>query len=188
MIDDESRAGRDAARRARFRLDALIALLVASIVLVSACGSPASSGSSSALPSLQNLTTKALSYAKCMRSHGIQNFPDPTVVDNAHSKGVGFRVPPADQNSPQFSSAAKACKASTGFGVIDPAVLQAAMNAGVKFAGCMRSHGIANYPDPVENGHGIQLGPGPGSGIDTNSARYKAAQKACFALLPNGGP
>jgi hypothetical protein len=60
--------------------------------------------------------------------------------------------------------------------------------AGVKFAGCMRPHGITNYPDPVEKGHSIQLGPGPDSGIDMNSAQYKAAQKACFALLPNGGP
>ena len=62
------------------------------------------------------------------------------------------------------------------------------MADGVKFAGCMRSHGIVNYPDPVDNGHGIQLGPGPDSGIDTNSPQFKAAQKACVYILPNGGP
>ena len=187
-MNAECGAGREAGRRTRFRLDALIAVLACIIVFAAACGSSASSDPSSGLPSFQTMTDKALAYARCMRAHGIQNFPDPTVIDNAHSKGVGFRDPPADNGSPQFSSAAKACRESTGFGVLNPAVLQAVMAAGVKFAGCMRSHGIADYPDPVENGHGIQLGPAPGSGIDTNSAQYKSAQKACVPLLPNGGP
>jgi hypothetical protein len=62
------------------------------------------------------------------------------------------------------------------------------MNSALKFAECMRSHGISNYPDPVNNGRNIQIGPGPSSGIDMNSARFKAAQKACYPLLPNGGP
>jgi len=52
----------------------------------------------------------------------------------------------------------------------------------------MRSHGIPNYPDPVDQGSRIRLGPGPGSGIDTSLARFKAAQKACFPLLPAGRP
>lgn len=44
-----------------------------------------------------------LTYAKCMRSHGILNFPDPT------SKGLGA-MNGIDMNSPQFQSASRTCQ------------------------------------------------------------------------------
>jgi hypothetical protein len=174
----------------RFRLGALGAVVASAALLAAGCsGSPSTSSTTAQLPTLQSMTAKALAYAQCMRSHGITNFPDPTVQDTAHEKGVGFSMPAGfDTGSPQFKSAAKACQKQTGFGHPSPAMLQALMASGLKFAECMRSHGITNYPDPVEHGSNIQLGPGPGSGIDTNSPRYKAAQKACVYLLPNGGP
>lgn len=48
------------------------------------------------------------------------------------------------------------------------------------FAACMRSHGISNFPDSdvME----------PGGGIDPNSPRFLAAQRACRSLEPQGGP
>lgn len=95
------------------------------------------------------MTTKAARYANCMRSHGITNFPDPTVQDNAHAKGVGFSLPgQIDTGSLQFKSAAKVRRKQTSFGVISPAVIQAAMADGLKFAECMRSHGIPGFAGP----------------------------------------
>jgi hypothetical protein len=44
-----------------------------------------------------------LNFARCMRSHGITNFPDPT------SSGP-FPIYPGDANSPQFEAAAHACR------------------------------------------------------------------------------
>ena len=44
-----------------------------------------------------------LTYARCMRSHGVVNFPDPT------SKGLGA-MNGIDMNSPQFQSASRACQ------------------------------------------------------------------------------
>jgi hypothetical protein len=49
------------------------------------------------------------------------------------------------------------------------------------YAQCMRSHGVANFPDP--NGQGVIQG----SGIDVGSASFQAADKACRHVLPNGG-
>ncbi len=49
------------------------------------------------------------------------------------------------------------------------------------YAQCMRSHGVANFPDP--NGQGVIRG----SGIDPGSASFRAADKDCRHLLPNGG-
>ena len=55
---------------------------------------------------------------------------------------------------------------------------------GFQFSACMRSHGIANFPDPNSQG-AIQVG--PGSGIGPSSPKFQAAQKACQKVLPNGG-
>jgi hypothetical protein len=54
----------------------------------------------------------------------------------------------------------------------------------LRFAECMRSHGVPSFPDP--SGQGIHIG--PGSGIDPSSPAFKAAQSACGKLLPGGGP
>jgi hypothetical protein len=189
MMNDGPGAGRGTRRRTWSRAGALAAVLASMTLLAAACGGSSTTGSTTAqLPTLQSITSKALAYARCMRSHGITNFPDPTVQDSAHEKGVGFSLPGSIQNSPQYASAAKTCRKQTSFGVMSPAVRQAIMTDGVKFAACMRSHGITNYPDPVQHANNIQLGPGPNSSIDTSSAQFKAAQKACVYILPNGGP
>jgi hypothetical protein len=180
--------GRDR-RPSGLRAGVLAAAAVTVALLATACGGGSNSSSSTAgVPSLSSLTDQALAYAKCMRAHGIPDFPDPTVQDNARSKGVGFSMPSGvDQHSAQFVSAAKLCQKETGFGHISPAQLQAGMNAMLKFAECMRSHGIASFPDPFENSHQIGFNTS-GTGIDQNSPRFKAAQKTCQPLLPGGGP
>lgn len=153
----------------------------------SACGGGSSPNSTAGPPTLSALTNQALAYAKCMRAHGIPNFPGPNVQDNAQDKGAGFSLGNIDAHSPQFTSAAELCQKQTGFGHITAAQLQAAMNNMLKVAECMRSHGIANFPDPFENSHQIGFNLN-GTGIDMNSSRFKAAQAACRALMPDGGP
>jgi hypothetical protein len=49
------------------------------------------------------------------------------------------------------------------------------------YAQCMRSHGVANFPDP--NGQGVISG----SGINPGSASFQAANKDCRHFMPNGG-
>jgi hypothetical protein len=55
---------------------------------------------------------------------------------------------------------------------------------GARFAACMRSHGVPRFPDPSAQG---AISIGPGAGINPDSPKFKAAQKACEKLLPNGG-
>lgn len=173
---------------------AAAAVALASIaLLLAACsgGGGGSGGGGSAATSdgpmsLQSLTTQALAYAKCMRSHGISDFPDPTVHDSGQGKGVGFNTPSGvDQHSPQYQSANKTCMKQTGFGHISAAQQQQAMNALLKYAECMRSHGLTNFPDPFANSQQIGFNI---TGIDMNSPRYKAANKTCQPLMPGGGP
>jgi hypothetical protein len=160
------------------------ASMVGMALLAAACGG-GSSASSAGMPSLSTITNQALAYAKCMRSRGIPNFPDPTVRDSATSKGVGFSMSGIDQNSPQFHSAAKTCQKQTGYGHITAAQVQAGMNAMLKYAECMRSHGITNFPNPFANSQQIGFNI---TGIDLKSSKVKAANKACQPLMPGGGP
>lgn len=55
--------------------------------------------------------------------------------------------------------------------------------SGLKFADCMRSHGVSNFPDPGPGG-GIQLP----DGINPRSPAFQSAQNACSKFLPFGGP
>ena len=52
----------------------------------------------------QDLAT-LLKYSKCMRTHGIKNYPDPT----ADSTGVSISTSGINKNTPQFTAAKQAC-------------------------------------------------------------------------------
>ncbi|MGB9113118.1 MAG: hypothetical protein WCF24_10380 [Acidimicrobiales bacterium] len=116
-----------------------------------------------------------LSYAECMRTHGMPNFPDPVRSD----RGISFN-PQADSKSPQFSSANNSCKhlLPDNGGMPTAAQVAAETTKILEWAQCMRTHGLPNFPDPkiISNSHqfGIQL-----NRVDPNSPQFKTAQKAC---------
>jgi hypothetical protein len=54
----------------------------------------------------------------------------------------------------------------------------------LKFAQCMRAHGVSNFPDPTP-GNGIDIA---GAGLNPRSPSFQSAQQACRKLLPTKGP
>lgn len=63
----------------------------------------------------------------------------------------------------------------------------ASFSQSLKFASCMRAHGVPNFPDPTAGGGGIEIA--PGSGLNPFSPSFQSAQKACKAFAPpNPGP
>ena len=119
-----------------------------------------------------------------MRSHGVSNFPDPSSDGriNVQFAFGGKDGAPAssgiDRMSPQYISADQTCRHLLPGGVPTPAQNQQALAKALKFAQCMRSHGVSNFPDPTNAGV-VRL-----IGVDQNSPQYLGAQKACEALLP----
>lgn len=61
-------------------------------------------------------------------------------------------------------------------------------SAGIRFSSCMRSHGVAKFPDPSTSGGGIHFSIRFGSGINLASPSFRAAEKACGKLIPGGAP
>jgi hypothetical protein len=56
----------------------------------------------------------------------------------------------------------------------------------VNFAGCMRSHGVPNFPDPTSP-HQFKASMSPSSAL-ARSPAFRSAASACQHLLPGGGP
>lgn len=52
---------------------------------------------------------------------------------------------------------------------------------GLAHAQCMRDNGLPDFPDPVDRWVDLEA-----TGIDPNSAEFKAAEQACRRLLPGG--
>jgi hypothetical protein len=54
----------------------------------------------------------ALNFSKCMRSHGVPNFPDPEFHHSGGAVGIriGGKSSGIDPNSPQFKAAQKTCQ------------------------------------------------------------------------------
>jgi hypothetical protein len=57
---------------------------------------------------LATVRTGALAYAKCMRAHGLADFPDPTVAVGPGGRGIetGYSIPELKQHSSDFHSPA----------------------------------------------------------------------------------
>lgn len=117
-------------------------------------------------------------YATCMRSHGVPTFPDP------NSKGQLDASKVANLNSPQYRKAQEVCRSLAPSGqshlTQGGSLTQQQLAQFLAFARCMRAHGVSNFPDPTAKGLSL-------SGVDPNTPRFQAAQRACRLLLPNRG-
>jgi hypothetical protein len=119
-----------------------------------------------------------VAFSACMRKHGLPNFPDPQAVGGRYRLDTdsdnGTRTP-----SPQFTRAREACKELLPFGNMpNPNEQAKQLQHAVKYAACMRAHGMPDYPDPkLSPDGGITLGIAP------DSPQFKTAQKACEHLL-----
>ena len=167
----------DTGGRARRRRAAPCAVAVAGLaLLLGACGGGGSSAGGGSTPYQQ-----ALSYAQCMRSHAEPGFPDPD------SQGLFQNLGPVDVRSPQYLSATKACGHLLPADHVSAAQRQQDLSRQLKYAGCMRSHGFPNTPDPVLMPNGNMEGAGSGGGAgpsgDTNSPQYNSAQRTCLPFL-----
>jgi hypothetical protein len=168
------------------RLAVLIAGPLACGLLAAACGSSGSGGppvaSISSLPSASATssggsgTASALAYARCMRAHGMPDWPDPDANGN-------FKPSSLDPNSAAYKAANNACKSLLPAPQAPPADAKA---LNLRYARCMRAHGISDFPDPGPDGS-LQIRSSPGSDLDPNNPQFKAAHEACKQYRPGGG-
>jgi hypothetical protein len=170
--------------------------IAALALLMAACSSrgPSSAGSKPSPNAGGSANSQiGIDYARCVRSHGVPNYPDPD-SSGALAKGSGqeFGV-----SSSQFQAAQKACAhvlSATGGSIQQcettgdcPQVLvQQALNVMRKYARCMRAHGVPNWPDPTIDSEGRPLFDVSNAGIThqyTHSPLFESKDRECERLV-----
>ena len=130
----------------------------------------------------QTPLAQAQAYSECMRSHGVPNFPDPSLTPGG---GYGYRTSGIDPHSAAFQGALQACKdlpspwSSTG-----QQLTPAQQQAWLTWARCIRSHGVPNFPDPTFEGDAVHASP---TGGRSPTAQFQRAMDACKSQMPSTG-
>jgi hypothetical protein len=121
---------------------------------------------------------QALAFSRCMRAHGVTNFPDPS---RGPGGGIALQVQ-GNPNSPTFKSAQSACRSLLPNHGAAPALTPQQRQQALAFSRCVRAHGVPNFPDPDFSGGGVRV-----QGQDKNDPRLQAAVNACKSYLPKLG-
>jgi hypothetical protein len=151
------------------RPPAAVAMVAIVAVIAAGCGStPSSSGTSTGAAAHTGSTTnhtssltareKAVKFSECLRANGVSDFPDPNASGEFPSYGVSV-------TAAVWTKAVAACKALQPPGSLNAHLTPTQFSAALKFAQCVREHGVPDFPDPV-NGQPL---------IDTN--RIPSANK-----------
>ena len=146
-------------RRAALRGAVLVTGLASLALLAAGCGGSSSlhvanvgttTAAAPATPPGGTVVASAaqgVAYSTCMRVHGVTSFPDPS------SKGAIHLGGGIDPTTPTFEAAQNAChKLSPKGGPPTPAQQALELQELLAFSRCMRTHGIADFPDPT---HGV---------------------------------
>jgi hypothetical protein len=125
---------------------------------------------------------QTVKFAECMRSHGIAAFPDPepsgelTIDAIANGKGV-------DVSSAAFTQAMSACKDLVPSGFTGHKRSAQEQEDALRFAQCIREHGVRDFPDPAPDAPLVDTNRIPSSGGKGGMTTLNAAMKACGPLM-----
>jgi hypothetical protein len=165
------------------RLQALCALALVALI-GAGCGSNARSaagtattagGTGTAVDKRATDQDKAVRFAECIRGHGVPHFPDP---DAKGDYNFGIDVTPA-----VWQKAVDACKALEPPGALSGKRSPKQQSAALRFAECVRRHGVKDFPDPVNGEPLIDTTKIPSSNEPGGMTILNAAIHTCGAIL-----
>jgi hypothetical protein len=160
-----------------------LALTTGCICILTGCGG---GGGQTAIPGggpTKNVTAlrhSLLAFADCMRSHGASGYPDPQISTGGGHVQVRISPGNVNENAPAVKSAQAICRHLLPNGGQPGSVPAQQRPQELKFAQCMRGHGVANFPDPGHDG-AFDLP----SGLSTQSPQFQRAMAACSKVRPS---
>ena len=173
------------------RRPGVLAVTVGLLLLTAACGSGTSSSSTSSTSGTSSSgiggvsvahASDELGLARCLRAHGVPNYPDPNAS--------GQEPPGAKQLifTPHGQAAVGACSSwSKRIRNDDAAQNQVVTGEYVRFARCMRAHGLPDFPDPAyAEGRVEFVLSASQDGFDPHSPQVLAKAHQCESVLPPG--
>jgi hypothetical protein len=178
--------------RFRARRAAVLTAAAAGISLLAAACSGSSAQTNTFAPGATS--AQMLAFAKCMRSNGVPNFPNPDRQGNFNNATVNALISNNSGNNALHQCRSVLPNAGTGLTAEQiQQIQQTNLRNAVKAAHCMRAHGIGNFPDPAgtTQASGVNWQPVTSAeqagGFNQNSPSYESAFMACNGKLV-GGP
>jgi hypothetical protein len=162
-------------------------VIAAAALLAAACssGSPSSAGSGGSPNAGGSAnSSSAVAYSRCVRSHGVPDFPDPDSSGQIPKEAVVRALGRVSDS--RARAATNACANLNPAGQGNPTLTAQEQQDYLKAAACMRSHGITNFPDPTFPGGRVNLS--IPSSIDTKSRQFTQTAQTCTKLIPAGLP
>jgi hypothetical protein len=152
--------------------------LALAALLLAGCGSQPPSetaATATATPKKLSARDKAVKFSECIRAHGVSDFPDP----DAHNEfQYGVSVTPA-----VWKRAVAACKDLQPPGSLSAKRTPKEQSASLRFAQCIRDHGVKDFPDPVNGEPLVDTYKIPSSNRPGGMTILNAAMKTCGKLL-----
>jgi hypothetical protein len=163
--------------------------LIATAILIGACGSSAPTGSGTGGNNANNAAAnaqKAVKFAECMRSNGVSQFPDPGASGSFTIDGV-VNGSSLDPNSPAFKQAISACRdlEPAGFTGSKRSAQQA--QAALEFAQCIRANGVKDFPDPANGQPLVDTNRIPSASTESGMSILNAAMQKCRDVAAAAG-
>jgi hypothetical protein len=176
------------------RLIIQLSPVVLALALLTGCSSGSPSGSASPSPTAmtnEQILAIGREAARCMREHGVPDFPDPVVDQQGHLQlpqdASGARAKQELESNPE---AQRACEPildrlpQGGPGASNGPVTQEDLANLVKFAQCVRQNGVPEWPDPKPDGSFPIMG--TPLATEGKSARLVGAWQACKQYWDKG--
>jgi hypothetical protein len=118
-----------------------------------------------------------------MRSHGIPNFPDP----DSNGQISKDKIIQLGASGSQLQAAQRACLKLWPYQPPAQAEQRQLLADDLKFAQCMRSHGLPDFPDPTTGPDGPFFALSISrDGFDPHSPQVLAKAHECQHVLPAG--
>jgi len=163
---------------------AFIVAVAAFSLLAAGCGGGGSPGVANVASSTTTTTATThiglVAFAACMRSHGVPNFPDPDSSGEIPKTQV---VANAQANPRKFNAAQTACIHLAPNGSLGrqqtAAQKRTQLADELSFAKCMRSRGVARFPDPTAQGQ-LSVEMVQAQGIDVHAPAVLHVVQACL--------
>jgi hypothetical protein len=129
---------------------------------------------------------KAVKFAECMRANGVSAFPDPDATGALTIDAVanGSSV---DTDSPAFEQALSACKDLEPPGFVGHERNTQQQEAALRFAQCIREHGVRDFPDPGADDPLVDTRRIPSSGTPGGLSILNAAMQKCGSYASAAG-
>jgi hypothetical protein len=127
--------------------------------------------------------TKAIKFAKCMREHGVGQFPDPDASGELTIDGI-VNGSSLDPDAPAWKQAIGACKDLQPAGFTGRKRNTEEQDHALAFAQCIRDNGVKDFPDPINGEPLVDTNRIPSAATSGGMSILNAAMQKCGDRVP----